>query len=242
MNMDEQLTLVTKLAQNDKELMRLQGVLRNGPTEVKQYENEVEAARDKLAQTDKELEETRAERGKADGDLATLNRRLDQARANSKRVTTEQQMKANQTEIAALQAKCDAKEEEIIVLMNRLESLDKALPECKTALEEAEVMFETTKEAVPETMKKAKVEMQERIDQRNKYGMQLDVQVRRQYEVAIRQKGRPLTTVLDQICQSCHTKVPPQFLVEHAQGRDIHTCLTCKRIITKVMYSDDEDA
>ena len=238
MNVEEQLILLSKLAQEDMRLTELGRVLQKGPKELAVHRRKCEEAEAALEKAKQARADTDTARLDAETGMATSDRRLEQAQENAKRITSLEQSEASRVEIAALENRRDDFEEEILRRMETVDRLDTEVPLRKKELAEAQKTYDKVERKVPQLVNSAKREAIKRMRTREDLVAELDPLVRRMYQTAAGKGGNPLTTVVDKVCQSCHNTVPPQYLVETEQGRAIHVCTRCTRIVSKVVYSD----
>ena len=238
MNVEEQLVLLSKLAQEDMRLTELGRVLQKGPKELAIHRRKCQEAEAALDETKELRKGTDAARLEAENGMATSTRRLEQAVENAKRITSLEQSEASRVEIGALENRRDEFEEEILRQMETVERLDGEIPSRENTLVAAQKVYDQVERKVPQLVNSAKKEAIKRMKTREDLVAGLDPLVRRMYQTAAGKGGNPLTTVVDKVCQSCHNTVPPQFLVETEQGRAIHVCTRCTRIVSKVVYSE----
>ena len=156
MSVEEQMLVLGKLSQVEKRLAELAQIARSGPVEVRQHEQRTELARQALQQAEQDKKETHLARARAEGDLDTNQRRLEQARKNAKRVTTESQAEASKTEIASLESTREQIEEQVFELMEHAEEVSAQIPVRKKELTAAEKELARVKASVPELMLKAR--------------------------------------------------------------------------------------
>jgi len=238
MNVEEQLVMLSKLAQEDMRLTELGRVLQKGPRELAIHRRKCEEAEADLEATKQARQEAESARLNAENEFATSERRLEQALENAKRITSLEQSEASRVEIAALESRRDEYEEEVLRQMETVERLDGEIPGRQKTLSDAQQAYDAVERKVPQLVNRAKKEAIKRMKTREGMVADLDPLVRRMYQTAAGKGGNPLTTVVDKVCQSCHNTVPPQYLVETEQGRAIHVCTRCTRIVAKVVYSD----
>jgi len=243
MTFQDDMLVLSKLAQAEIRIGELLRVLQGGPVELKQKTVERDGIQAKLEATEQRKGEAEDARREAERDLATAKQRLEQSRENAKRIATETQMEASKIEIAALEKREAEFEELVIEKMSEIEELTAAIPKLKKALDQANQELQQVEADVPKLMEEAKTEAQGLARQRQDAIASLDPVLARRYKVAAKIPGsNPMTTVIDKVCQTCRNLVPPQYLVETQQERTIHVCMRCKKFIGKVLWSsDDED-
>lgn len=238
-SIDEQMLTLSKLAKADTRLHELEAILKSGPRELGERRAGHQKAEEALAAAKQGRKDADEARATAEKELATAERRLQQSKDNAKRIATEVQLEASKVEIAALQARRDEWEEAVLAQMALGERFQKQLPGLKKALKTESAELAKVEKSVPELVEKAKKEAIALLRTRDQILGTLDAVVRRLYQTAAHRRGSPLTSVLDKICQTCHTRVPPQYLVETLQSKAVHVCPNCKKIVAKVMHSDD---
>ncbi len=239
MSVEEQMLIVSKLAQMDMRLIELARVIKKGPSELAQYRKRLTAAETGL--TEATAARTKAEEGRAtaETELATTKRRLEQSRQNATRITSLEQQEASKIELSALEKRQKQYEDEIVSTKEAAELQALEVDDLEKEVTAAKQAMIETEARVPETVKEAKTQALSLWKKHEKQVKKLEPLVKRMYDVAISKGGNPMCTVIDKVCQSCHSMVPPQHLVETEQGKTIHVCSRCRRIIGKVMYSED---
>jgi predicted nucleic acid-binding Zn-ribbon protein len=238
LNVEEQMLIMTKAAQLDLRIAELRVIQHHGPAELRQLTADRDAALAQLQQLLAERAELVEIRRVADDDLATAQRRLEQSRANAKRVTTQEQAEASKVEIHALEGKVAGAEEQLLRTMDGLERIDRQLPALQAETDRTGKKLDVVEKSAPGVIRAANEEIEARLDARNGYIAQMTPQVRRMYQTAASRGGNPLTVVLDKTCQTCFAHNIAQHIVEIEQGRAIHHCVGCKRIIAKVFHED----
>lgn len=238
-SIDEQMLTLSKLAKADVRLHELEAILKSGPRELGERRATHKRAEEALASAQQGRKDAEEAKATAEKELATAERRLEQSKENAKRIATEVQLEASKVEIAALQTRRDEWEDTVLAQMALAEKFEKRVPGLKKALKTAVAELAKVEKTVPELVEKAKKEAVTLLRKRDKTLANLDAVVRRLYQTAAHRGGSPLTSVLDKICQTCHTRVPPQYLVETLQSKAVHVCPNCKKVVAKVMHSDD---
>ncbi len=236
---DEQMLTLSKLAKADVRLHELEAILKRGPRELGEHRLAHQKAEEALAAAQQGRKDAEEGRATAEKELAATERRLVQSKENAKRIATEVQLEASKIEIEALQTRRDEWEEAVLAQMTLGEKFEAKIPGLKKTLKAETAAMAKVEKSVPELVESAKQEAIALLRARDQILGTLDAVVRRLYQTAAHRGGSPLTSVLDKICQTCHTRVPPQYLVETLQSKAIHVCPNCKKIVAKVMHSDD---
>lgn len=235
---DETLLALSRLAQADLMLEELNRTLKAGPKELDEHRSalqEIEAAVE-TGNVDKSAhEEARAQ---AEKDLSSTKRKLKQSTENAQRVTTATQAEASSVEINSLEKQVSKYEQKVLKEAEAAEAIGKQVPVLEKKAKKTARAMKKVESSVPTLVEHARKEIGQFAAARRQLIKMLDPLPRRMYNTAAQTGGSPLTTVVDKICQTCHTMAPPQNIVEMDQGRAIHVCAGCKKIITKVIYND----
>ncbi len=238
MTHEETLLALSRLAQADLMIAELNRTLKAGPKELDEHKaalQETEAAVEQGKLDQKAHEEAR---GQAEKDLSSTKRKLKQSGENAQRVTTATQMEASRVEINSLEKQVLKYEQKMLKESEAAEAIAKELPKLEKKAKKTAKAMNKVESSVPDMVENARKEIGQFAAARRQLIQMLDPLPRRMYNTAAQTEGNPLTSVVDKICQTCHTMAPPQNIVEMDQGRAIHVCAGCKKIITKVIYND----
>jgi predicted nucleic acid-binding Zn-ribbon protein len=145
----------------------------------------------------------------------------------------------NSTELLALQREIDLSkeannqtEEELLRVMETLESLAAQLTLATEALQTIESQ---AADAVAERRAQAdalRQEVEAEIGARDELANGMDPRLRSKYEMIFdRRNGTAVVPAVDGICTGCRMRIPPQFYNELLKFRDIRQCPNCHRIL-----------
>jgi len=147
-------------------------------------------------------------------------------------VKTNEEYKALLKEIEYAKQADSGMEDEILVLLEEIESLEKALREEERTTRESEgKLQEETRRLEREIVE---VDKEHRLLQgeRKRVAAELDPAVLDDYEkIRSRRAGQAVVTVHKEVCPGCHMQVPPQTINEVLQTGEIRHCPFCRRIL-----------
>ena len=145
----------------------------------------------------------------------------------------------NSVELLALQREIDLTkeantkvEDEVLQVMETLETLAPQLATAQAALTElearaAQVISERRTEAAA-----LRAELAAEAGQREALAQSMEPALRTKYEqIFERRGGSAVVAALDYMCTGCRMRIPPQFYNELQKFRDIRQCPNCHRIL-----------
>ena len=190
--------------------------------------NRVLAVEDRKKQAEAELEEIRTNIGKS----------------NSKRslVKTNREYWASMKEVEDLKAQMKTKEEDVLSVLEELESLASEKVGFAEALEAIRPDFETEISDLKQKLKVAQAEIDKRQETRGKLTKKVDRDLLERYEALTNSRGGlALAGVRDGICMACNMLIPPQVYNELLRNDQLLTCPNCQRIIYWLDHEELEE-
>ena len=214
--------------------------------ELNSHRTELGLLPDKVSQSKKKLEEIIAAEKDAAAHLdemakerRTLEQKLDDNAVQIKKykvqlmeVKTNKEYTAMLHEIEHLEKDTEAKEERLLILMDEL---DQQKSQHEQAMEQsASIKKEWQQE---QAQLEARINTlsadSEKLDgEKPKLLHELDASLKKRYDrILVKLGDFAVTHVVDDICQGCFTRIPPQTAVEVRQNNRIITCEVCGRIL-----------
>lgn len=135
-------------------------------------------------------------------------------------------------EIALVEQEIDAKEERLLQLMDDIEEQDEKIKVSadKMSLDKSSLNAKIAELAQRESTLRAEIAQLEA--QKPALLRELDVQVKKRYDRLLAKMGDfAVTHVVDEICQGCFSRIPPQMANEVKMSDRILTCAFCGRIL-----------
>ncbi len=180
-----------------------------------------------------------AERDALEQRRATMDRQLELSGAKIRDNRMRMNRVRNSTELLALQREIDLSkeanaqtEEELLGVMETLETLAAQLAAAQEALATAEAR---AAEVVAERRAQAaalRAEVEAEIGAREALAQGMDARLRGKYEQIFERRGGSAVVAAESgICTGCRMHIPPQFYNELLKFRDIRQCPNCHRIL-----------
>lgn len=147
-------------------------------------------------------------------------------------IKTNKEYQAMLHEIGHMEKEIDDSEERLLILMDELEhqgvetgGFTKQKDEEKTQLSAEKAQLEARLVHLHDEMKRLEGE-------KPKILSELDPQIRKRYDrILAKLHDFAVTHVVDDVCQGCHSRIPPQAALEVKKNDQIIACQACGRIL-----------
>jgi predicted nucleic acid-binding Zn-ribbon protein len=154
-------------------------------------------------------------------------------------VKTNEEYRALLKEIGYTQEADSQTEDEILMLLEEIDSLEKTLREIEKSTAEQEERLQQDKQRLQQEILETERERRFLERERERVCGELDRDVLEDYEkIRSRRAGQAVVTVTKEVCPGCHMYVPPQTINEVIQTGEIRHCPYCRRIL----YCDLEES
>jgi len=223
--------LDTKIIENEKKRAL-------GPQRIEEMTREVGQLKEKAAKEKEVIEELEKERRKKEQELEAEKAQVKKVETKLSEVKTNKEYQAILKEIEAARAANDKTEEEIILLMERVEELKK---DHQSSVKQLSKREKETAEEIRELEKEIKTVDGVVADlRREKEKLLKDVgaDLKARYKILIEKRGGlAVVNVKNGTCLGCFMNIPPQLFIEVMKNSKLITCPSCNRIF---FYSEEE--
>ena len=231
-NVEEQLPQLMKLQALDAQLYRLRREREAKPKLIEELEtrrNEEEAA---VKAIEEKTKANQVKRKQRELDLSSKEEGIKKLQAQLYQLKTNKEYQTMQHEIEGQKADNSRIEDEILMLMEDAETLDKELVKEKALFAEAEKHLIEDKKKIEAEISSLDGEISNLEAQRKEVSALVDKKVLAHYEkVLANRDGLALAAVKSHSCQGCFMNLPPQVINEIKMGDKIVTCESCARIL-----------
>ena len=231
-NVEEQLPQLMKLQALDAQLYRLRREREAKPKLIEELEtrrNEEEAA---VKAIEEKTKANQVKRNQRELDLSSKEEGIKKLQAQLYQLKTNKEYQTMQHEIEGQKADNSRIEDEILMLMEDAETLDKELVKEKALFAEAEKHLIEDKKKIEAEIASLDGEISNLEAQRKEISALVDKKVLAHYEkVLANRDGLALAAVKSHSCQGCFMNLPPQVINEIKMRDKIVTCESCARIL-----------
>ena len=231
--MRDQLRLLEELQRYDARLQEFESALTTLPEKLRSMKNDLAKMEALLAREREGLAETEKFRRDQETQLKDSESNISKAKTKLQQVKTGKDYMAAQREIEATRKMMGDREEEILKLIEAIETGKKSVAahEADVAQLAEHVAREeaSTGEKIAEVGKKVAEERA----QRDVVAARVKPEVLKRYSAIKIRRGLAVVPVVSGVCQGCQMKIPPQLfnMLQRPGTNTIETCPSCNRII-----------
>lgn len=220
------------LQELDRQLREKTELVRASEGEVAELESQLTQQREMTRQAREVRDVSDARRAELDAQLEAEEAKMTDRRMRLNRVRNEKELQALRHEIEVSKEAKQQTEEELLRVMESLESFVAVAAEAEQRLAELEAAA-TAKISERRTgMGQLLEDVAREREVRDRMASALDASLRRKYEqIFERRGGTAVVEVRNGTCQGCHMNLPPQLFNELQRTRDVRMCPNCHRIL-----------
>ena len=230
--MNELLVKLIELQKVDLEAERILADKKKLPLRLKELESEFQSFSDAAARMTREFEEKQKQKREKDRQLQTGLEMLKRARDRLSDVKTNKEYQSMLKEIEISEEKNSALEDEIIYLLDSLDSLEK---ENKLKEGEFDILcrdYEREKQRITTEIGSMDEELNNCVRKGEELKQEIPADIIKKYEkIKTIGHGLAVVPVWKEVCYGCHMAIPPQMYNELQTSDDMMTCPNCNRII-----------
>ncbi len=230
--MNPELSQLLSLQEVDLEIKRITEEVASLPSGQQMIEDQFAESVKEHLDRQAELESTVASRAGIEADLATENQKHEKFKADLMKARNEKEYATAVREIDASKKAISTFENDLIKLMERIETLEVELkaqsPEMESRRLEVDRQIEEIATAAARSQKQLDLLV---ADRANLYAT-LSGRVRATYDRLSRlRNGVVLAEARDYSCQACRMKIRPQVFNDIRRGEEIIPCESCGRVL-----------
>ena len=240
--MREQIEILVSLQNVDREIREKSGAKEELLTEIQKWQVEVEAKRVEMETLKAEWGERDKVRQDKEKVLQDDGKKAMDKRMNMNRIKNIKELQALQREIDLIKLGNAQLEDELIVVLEDLETRMASLKEKEGELKNLEQEWKKRQGEIEAQLTEAEQAVGKANEVRQAIIERLNGDLIERYELIFsRREGMAVVEVSDGICQGCYMNVPPQLWNEIIRNERLNTCPSCHRILyNKPTVSSDE--
>lgn len=230
--MNEQLKILVGLQKIDSSILLVIDQIDALPGKLEQYKAPLKEANDFLKKAKTQTELLNKKKKDKDMQLDEFQDNIDKLKSRSADVKTNKEYEANLKEIETFEKNMYKVEDEVLAMMEEIETFANTLKEEEIKGKEAEKAFKQEEEKLEGEKKKLFSEIEAIKAKRAGYVEKLDQQTYDRYMQLLKKLGSlAVVEVKNEICLGCNTNIPPQLCSDIKKGDDVHTCFFCNRLL-----------
>lgn len=231
-NYKEQIQGLFKLQEADKDIFALKKEKSGIPQITDRLAAEFETKKTNLKNAEENKQKLQLKQKEKEGELASREENIKKANGQLGQLKTNKEYSAKLAEIEGLKADKSLFEEEILKLMDEIDSAKKQIETEKNNLIEEEKIFNEKKKKINDRASEIEGLLKDREGKRKRLSDSIDPKILEKYEHILHGKdGLALVKVKDGSCHGCYMKVPHQVINEIRMHDRLITCEICARIL-----------
>ncbi len=224
--------MLVELQVLDKTLYKLEQDHQNIPVKLKQLDDKEAQLRAALQEAQEELEQVAARRKELEKDVEAVKARQRRAENRLMGAKTQREYRAANAEIDEAKDSIKGKEEVLLELMERQESLEIEVTKHGEVLEEFLAASEAERKEMTARVKRVARELKRLGKQRGGLLKGVDAGLLSKYDfIRQRRQGVALAPVKAGTCLMCHMDIPPQQFNELQRMDRVMACPSCQRLL-----------
>ena len=238
--MIEELETLCEMQKLDTQLIEHERRRVQGPKRLAEIQEELRQAKEKIAKEKQIIEELDKERRRKEKELDAEKERIKKVQSKLYEIKTNKEYQAVLKETEAAQAANDKTEEEIILLLERIEDLRKDYEASLVFIKKREKEVDSEKKELEKEMNSVETIVTELRKDRDRLLARLSGDAKSHYKVLMEKRsGLAVVNVKNGVCLGCYMNIPPQLFIEVTKNTRLITCPSCNRIFC---YQEDEES
>ena len=235
---EEDIRLLIKIACKEALIRDLERILDAAPQRIAAIDREIETLEKKLHQGQESIDKWKREKIRLDDEIRAETSAIEKKQAEQINAKTNEEYRARNLEIEFLKKKIDGAEERILEILDRMDEAGREVDAVTRKINtEKEAMLLQRQEHV-DAIERAGSELAALKQEKEQVLAQLSGRTRGFYRrILAVKKNTAVANLIDDICQGCHSRVPPQKSHEVRRNDTMITCEACGRIL---VYFDSE--
>ncbi len=230
--MEQELSTIYEAQKIDLKILEKERVLLSTPKKIQGMDNELNTTRMKVEKEKEIIEELEKERRKKEKELEVDKEKIKKLEGKLYEVKTNKEYQALLKEIEAAKITNDKTEEDILILMDKIEDIKKDYTASTSHLKVREKEIEAEKTKIEKDIQSMDKTLMELKTERDNLLSVVNEHLRSTY-LMLREKrnGIAVSTAKNGVCLGCFMNIPPQLFIEVTKNRKLIQCPSCGRIL-----------
>jgi uncharacterized protein len=230
--LNQKLSPLIELQKLDLRIMEIDEIRRKIPERLHAVEAPLRDASRILNDTKAAEEAAVKERRSHEKDLEAHEAHTDKMKAHAASLKTNKEYQAHLFELELANKKRGDFEEKILLTMEKIDELQKAVKELQEKRTALEKVFTQEKEGLDTQDRELATELAQLQLRHREASVRVEKALLDRYnQVKVSRKDHPLAAVRNGICTGCRLQIPPQLIAQVKRSEDLHVCPYCRRML-----------
>jgi uncharacterized protein len=229
--LEQELRIIYEAQQIDTQIAENERKTYSVPKTIEELDNEIDELKNKIEKEKVVAQELEKEKNKKEKDLDVEKDKIKKFESKLHEIKTNKEYQALLKEIETVKEANDRTEEEVLVLMDKIEELKKDYETSEKYLKSRKVEVEKEKNRLKAELDVIEKTIHEFKEARNKLLSAVSDNLRATYNTLIEKRsGTAVVNLKNGVCLGCFMNIPPQLFIEATKNRQLILCPSCNRI------------
>lgn len=230
--MDKNLFMMIELQKALSTIERLDRFISEGPSVLEEMGQKIKEEEERFLAKKSRLESLQKEKREQEGNLQMLNTRLEKYKNQIMSVKTNKEYTAMLHEIELCTKEVESVEEDVIVKMYEMDSLENEIKSEEENFIKTKKMLEDKKKNTEQELKDAEKETESLKIKKEELKQSLPEDLLQEFfKIFSIREGLAVAIAKDGICQSCKLRIRPQVYIELKSNNQVVSCENCDRFL-----------
>ncbi len=230
--MDEQLSILIQLQEIDAAIRTRTEEKNRLPELIQSLERRRSENKDELDKVREALQTAQKNKRDRDSDLETGSQKVEKLKTRTSDIKTNKEYQALLKEIEAAERENTAVEDDILLLMEKIDAAAAQIAEAEKRANEEERTIAVEREQYEEKIRKIDEDLGGQEKSRKALASRIEPSVLNRYQkLIVTKSGTAVVEVRGESCSGCYMSIPPQVFVNVKKNDSIITCPNCHRIL-----------
>jgi len=227
----EEIKLLVKLQALDMWIDKAEKLKKDLPQQIQEETRALEKAKKGLETLKETLKELELERRRKEKEIVELGEKVGEKKGKLFQAKSNEEYSALIKEIESLKERISQLEDEVILLLDRVEEIKAQESQAQKEVKEKEKALEEAKKRAQGKIQELERNLEARKEERGKLADRIGKRTYQIYEKVKKNRGYAVVRAEKYTCLGCHMEIPPQLFVEVKKGEKIIQCPFCSRIL-----------
>jgi predicted nucleic acid-binding Zn-ribbon protein len=229
--LEQELKTIFEAQQIDTQIIENEKKMFLAPRIIAEMDAEIEEMHSKTGREKEIIQELEKERRKKEKELEVEKEKIIKFESKLYEVKTNKEYQALLKEIETAKEANDKTEEEILILMDKVEELKKDHEILAAHLKKREAEVEKEKNKLNKEFDSIdKIIRELKIQRDNLLSVVTDSLKETYNTLIVKRAGIAVVNLRNGVCQGCYMNIPPQLFIEATKNRQLILCPSCNRI------------